>query len=110
MNIFDLKLCLLLFALAVTMHKCKEMRTLELPLYYIEPNRTANSNLIHSEFIIDEDEAARRGLTSYNKTMTNYLNYQYYTTLFVGANHKQMTFSLDNDIDDLWIPLNNCTG
>lgn len=60
--------------------------------------------------IIDLHEAVRRGLATYDKVMTNYYNYQYYSTLYVGAHDYEMTFIYDTGSDYLWIPLNNCSN
>jgi hypothetical protein len=56
--------------------------------------------------MISEDEAMRRGLQSYNKTITNYLNLQYYASLYIGQNSKEMTFIYDTGSTTLWLPLN----
>jgi hypothetical protein len=60
--------------------------------------------------LITEDEAKRRGLASYSKTMTNYYNFQYYSTLYIGADSKEMTFVYDTGSSPLWVPLDTCTG
>lgn len=44
------------------------------------------------------------------KEMINHENLQYYTSLFVGENKKEMSFIYDTGSTHLWVPLNNCTG
>ena len=92
------------------MYKCEEMKTIQLPLYRKNRINKSNSDILHNHTIVDEHEAVKRGLTSYDKTMTNYLNFQYYSTLYVGENDHEMTFTYDTGSDYLWFPLNNCSG
>jgi hypothetical protein len=60
--------------------------------------------------LITEDEAKRRGLASYSKTMTNYYDVQYYSTLYIGADSKEMKFNFDTGSSPFWVPLNTCAG
>ena len=102
--------CLLILIIVSCMHRCNEMKTIQLPLYHKEPGFKPDSDNSHNITIIDEHEAIRRGLSSYSKTMTNYMNLQCYTTLYIGEDQKEMTFAVDTSISMSWIPLNNCTG
>jgi hypothetical protein len=60
--------------------------------------------------LVTDDEAKRRGLVSYPKTMTNFLDFQYYSTLYIGADSKEMTFIYDTGSTTLWLPLEACAG
>jgi len=57
-----------------------------------------------------EEEAARRGLSTQNVTMTNYLDVQYYASLLIGDSKHSQTFIWDTGSTLLWIPLNNCSS
>lgn len=50
-----------------------------------------------------------RDLSSLTKEMENYINFQYYASLYIGDNDTQLDFLFDTGSDYLWIPLNNCT-
>ena len=102
--------CCLLLTIIFCINQCKEMKTIQLPLYRKNRINKLNSDILHNHTIVDEHEAVKRGLTSYDKTMTNYLNYQYYSTLYIGENDHEMTFTYDTGSDYLWFPLSNCSG
>mmetsp|Transcript_23955 Transcript_23955/g.26595 ORF Transcript_23955/g.26595 Transcript_23955/m.26595 type:complete len:257 (-) Transcript_23955:375-1145(-) len=52
----------------------------------------------------------RRGLASFDITITNYQNYQYYAPLYLGTNSESLDFVWDTGSSMLWVPLNSCSG
>lgn len=60
--------------------------------------------------IISEEDVKRRGLQAYNVTMTNFNNYQYYASLYMGNAQKDMTFIWDTGSTLLWVPLDSCSS
>ena len=107
-----MKLALLIlctFAYLVHFAVSDEMKTIELPLYKRYTKYSPQTLKNQQSEIVPESEAIRRGLTTVEKQITNHLNLQYYSTLFIGENDFQMTFIYDTGSDYLWVPLNNCT-
>jgi hypothetical protein len=85
-------------------------QTIEMPLYKRPKKGMEITKDSDVNELITEDDAKRRGLVSYPKTMTNFRNFQYYSTLYIGADSKEMTFIYDTGSTTLWFPLNTCTG
>ena len=77
--------------------------TMELKKRYVGPNFETNEESI----LLSEEEFKRRRLATITKTMTNYGNNQYYSTLYIGDSQKTMTFIYDTGSTYLWVPLNN---
>jgi hypothetical protein len=86
------------------------MKTFEMPLKSNVKRDTEPQVGSKNSTVIPQDEAIRRGLTSIDKTMTNYFDVQYYATLYIGENDHEMTFMYDTGSDTLWYPLNNCSN
>lgn len=84
-------------------------QTIKIPLNKKSKNDIKSIDKFDNVDLISEDEAVRRGLQSYNKTITNFQNLQYYATLYIGQNSKEMTFNYDTGSTTLWIPLDSCT-
>ena len=85
-------------------------QTIQMPLFKRSRKSMQITKDSDENELVTDDEAKRRGLVSYQKTMTNFRNFQYYSTLYIGADSKEMTFIYDTGSTTLWLPLNTCTG
>jgi hypothetical protein len=85
-------------------------QTIQMPLFKRPKQSMQITKNSDENELVTEDEAKRRGLVSYTKTMTNFRNFQYYSTLYIGADSKEMTFVYDTGSTTLWLPLEACAG
>ena len=84
-------------------------QTIQMPLKKVY-KQTGDSDDEHSDVVfISEEEMGKRGLTEINKTIDNYYNLQYYSTLYLGTNKQELTFIYDTGSTTLWAPIANCS-
>jgi hypothetical protein len=107
MNIEHSLAFLLLLAVSLFFQTAYGSSTISIPLHrrHIRPE-PEDFNGTEVSLITIED-AKGRGLVEIDKNVTNYLNLQYYSTLYIGANKKEMTFVYDTGSTYLWVPLQN---
>jgi len=90
--------------------RCDNTTTISLPLtrrkVYPEPGDFDPETLE----IISEDSEGGRRLQEIEKDVTNVNNLQYFATLYIGANKKEMTFIYDTGSTHLWVPMANCSS
>lgn len=104
-----LKIALLLFCLAAV-SVGEKPSPITLPLHRMHTRAEPGDYNGTDIKIINYDEAKGRGLAEIEKNIFNYQNLQYFSTLYVGENRKEMTFIYDTGSTYLWMPLSNCTG
>jgi hypothetical protein len=100
-----MSILLLLATLLVLAHS----QTIKMPLKKVYKQIGDFSNETSDVSFITEEEMGKRNLTEITKTMDNYFNLQYYSTLYLGTNKQELTFIYDTGSTTLWAPLANCS-
>lgn len=104
-----LKIAFLLFCLAAV-SVGEKPSVITLPLHRMHTRPEPGDYNGTDIKIISYEEAKGRGLAEIEKKIFNYQNLQYFSTLYIGENRKEMTFIYDTGSTYLWVPLSNCTG
>lgn len=62
----------------------------------------------HDAVLLTKEEAHGRGLDVIEKNIFNFQDLQYFATLYIGENQKEMTFIYDTGSTYLWFPTTGC--
>ena len=102
-------LTLLKYFLLLTLLSLTLSQTLEIPLHKFTDRRSLYST--NEDFKVTPSKLPKgRGLQQIDIEMTNFLNYQYYASIYMGDIQKNMTFIWDTGSVTLWVPLGNCSS